>query len=369
MTWLSDSEAVLPAPARYFPVHKGVYAMKAGLARLGTAFGNGGADRQLVQIDRQWAAYRRNKLGARSESLDKYYCADDGFDDPGGRAVTQLLLDTLPREHPAWFSRQRESDGHLSLRCRLSGEVLRFDDHLDLVRATAGMPVQPAYRDGVDALASQIQEDLSFVSAAPEGHGRVRMLHLCAPNHWAATDRIGRSFQGAHAPVPQFERIARQTSALLANLRNGGPYVRFAWGLATDRRLNHHPQPGPDCADAAAWQGRQFDPDRPNLFVRVERQVLIGLPAANGVLFAIRTYFTDVVDLAPEQRRVLAAALRAMDDEIARYKGLADTRAAMAAWLERVRFGTENGEGPVAGGSAIHGGSVAPPRNRDHRQR
>ncbi len=365
----SASKALLPAPARYFPVDAGAYAMKAGLARLGTEFGNGDPERQLVQIDRQWPTYRGSKLRARRESLDKYYCAVGGFDDASRHAVTQLLLDTLLREHPTWFRRQQESGGYLSLRCRLSGEVLRFDDDLDLVHTTAEAPVQPTYRDGLDALASQMQEDLSFVSAAPAGHGRVLMLHLCAPNHWAASDRIGRSFQGVHAPVPQFQRIARQTPALLANLRDRGPYVRFAWGLATDRRLNHHPQPEPGCSDAAAWQGRHFDPQRPSLFLRVERQVLVGLPAVNGVLFAIRTYLTDVADLTPEQRRVLAAALRTMDEEIAGYKGLAGARTAMAAWLESPGLGAQYDQVPDARGGATEDGMSPPPRNHDHRQR
>lgn len=333
MTGQPDADPTLPPPAAYFPVQAGPYVMKAGLARLDTGFGNGAADACAIQLDRQWPRYRANKLRARAESLDKYYCLAQGCDAGTRRAVAGWLLDTLLREYPNLFRLQRQVGGTQRLHCLLSGDRLQFDTAMDLIAGDGGNAVQPPYRDSLDALACQIQEDLSVVNTEPEGHGQVTMLHLCAPNHWAAAQRIGRSFQEAHAPVPKFERIARHTGALLANLRDGGPYVRFAWGLATDQRLNHHPAADPGWADPGSWHGRRFEPAQPALFLRVERQLLAGLAANRSILFAIRTYFTDVRNLRPQQQRTLAAALRAMDPEIARYKGLAEQREPMARWL------------------------------------
>jgi hypothetical protein len=66
--------------------------------------------------------------------------------------------------------------------------------------------------------------------------------------------------------------------------------VRFAWGLSTDTPLNHHPEP-PMNILPLQWQGRNFDPNNPRLYLRIERQVIWGLPKYEAVLFVIRTYF------------------------------------------------------------------------------
>lgn len=346
----TDPLKQLPASARYFPVRAGAYVMKAGLARLGTPFGNGASDERLLQLDRTWPRYRDNKLRARAESLDKYYCAVPDLDATVPRAVSGLLIDTLATDYPLHFQRERRADGAQVLHCALTGEALEFDAQLRLRNCqppSAQSRLQPPYRDTLDALACQIQEDLAIVSTDPAGQGRVLLLHLCAPNHWGAADRIGKSFDDAHRPVPQFQRIARHAPRLLDNLRDAGPYVRFAWGLATDARLNHHPQPPADCEDRDAWHGRSFDVNDPQLWLRVERQALRGVPSARCFVFAIRTYFTDVRDLATQQRRVLADAVRQMDPEIARYKGLLGQQQAIAQWLEGLSAdGGEAARGP-----------------------
>lgn len=327
----------LSAPAFYFPVDAGAYVMKAGLRRLGTAFGNGAADQCIFQFDRDWLRYRRNKMQARVESLPKYYCTAPRFGSGERHAVTRFLLDTLLHEYPTLFRLQFLSKGKRALHCLLSGERLCFEQNLalseTLTESGAGSETQPPYRDSIDALACQIQEDLCVISTAPKGHGRVLLLHLCAPNHWAAAERIDRSFQQAHAPVPKFDRIARHTPALLDYLREAGPYVRFAWGLATDRRLNHHPEPAAGWADPATWHGRRFNRAVPALYLRVERQVLTRIAANDCVLFTIRTYFTDVQELDPKQRSALAHAIGAMDGQIARYKGLLGQQEDLVRWL------------------------------------
>lgn len=330
----ADPVRSLPPAASYFPVRAGTYVMKAGLARLGTWFGNGDADGRLLQLDRDWPRYRANKLHARAESLDKYHVSVPDLSPSLQRQVVALLLATLTRDYPLHFRAEPLPGGQQWLHCALTGEHLRLDRDLQLLETRAEALPDPPYADALDALACQIQEDLAVVSTAPEGHGRVLALHLCAPNHWAAGDRVGRSFQEAHRPVPQFERVARHTPKLLENLRDAGPYVRFAWGLSTDDRLNHHPEAPPDWPDPDTWQGRRFDSARPELFLRVERQALTGLPAAQCFVFAIHTYFTAAVRLQPQQRRVLADAVRGMDPEIARYKGLLGQQDAIARWLE-----------------------------------
>jgi hypothetical protein len=109
--------------------------------------------------------------------------------------------------------------------------------------------------------------------------------------------------------------------------------VRFAWGLTTDARLNHHPQPPPGLNDPALWYGRRFDADEGSLYLRVERQVIQGLPEARAFAFFIRTYLTPAAELSAEERECLAEAVETMPRDASRYKGLAQDAVAISRWL------------------------------------
>jgi len=315
-------------PARYFPPRNGRYRVAVGLSALGRDFGNGPADARALQLDRAFGHYRREKLRARGERLGKYWCRDR----PSPRALGaahRWCLERLSREYPRYF-RLREDRQGLHLHCELTGERLHFDDRGGWQGAEAG--VEPAYGAGLDALACQVQEDLALMELDEAGRDRISALHLCFPNHWAAEDKIGGDFSAIHRPVAGFGPIARQHGSLVDTLVQRGPFVRFAWGLATDRRLNHHPV-APPGSEPRQWAGRRFDADQSRLYLRVERQVLWGLPQARACLFTIRTYLTDCADLAPDRRTALGAAVAGMDRATLDYKGLNADRDALIAWL------------------------------------
>ena len=315
----------LPPAAEYFPIDER-FELKVGLSRLDSDFGNGAADARVFQIDRQWQAYRAATLAARRERLDKYVCRGTGLSEAAERALTGYLLRQLPHEYPQRFRRQDDERG-VHLWCALTGETLHFDAILRLTRTDAPRPLEPPYCDGLDALACQVQEDLAFVATE-----RLAYLHLCHPNHWAGEDKLDAEFEELHGPVPGFVRIARQSERLVQAMVERGPFVRFAWGVATDARLNHHPEPPPGW-NGAAWRGRRFDPQGGELFLRIERQVMVGLPQVSGFLFTIRTYLRDVCTLEPDARRRLAAAIASMDGATAAYKGLAEQQQILCTWL------------------------------------
>ena len=112
-----------------------------------------------------------------------------------------------------------------------------------------------------------------------------------------------------------------------------GPWERFAWGVATDTVLNHHP----DNPDDPARTLTDYSPASAGAgtCLRIERQTLVGFPAHHGALFTIRTYFTPVADVAadPLRRQALASALRGMSDASLEYKGLVKLRAPLLAYL------------------------------------
>jgi len=325
---LAEAPVVEDAPF-YFPLTEKGYEVKAGFYRLGTDLGNGARDGQVFQFDRGFAAGRQSKERARAEALDKYWCTDRLTPQVASGTV-RFIVEHLPREHPHLFSLHKK-DGLSFLRCKHTEETLCFDEALELVVGETQQQAGPPYADALDALAMQVQEDLAVICRQGEKDW-LAAVHLCSANHWAAADKIGQNFVEVHAPVAEMEALNARSASLVAAMIEKGPYMRFAWGLATDTRLNHHPQQ-PLGIDQERWQGRRFTQTDPHLYMRIERQVLWGFTDLDAALFTIRPYFLDCAQLAREQRIVLASALETMSAAVLAYKGLADSCAEMQAWL------------------------------------
>jgi dimethylamine monooxygenase subunit A len=167
-----------------------------------------------------------------------------------------------------------------------------------------------------DALCCQVQEDVAVVQMR-EGEHRdfLTAIHLCSPNHWSPAEKIGNAFHKIHEPVPNMERVTQHYSKMLSNIvATKGPYTRFAWGIATDNRLNHHPEP-PSGVDSNKWHGRQHETDEQPYYVRTERQNLVGFPEINAFMFTIRTYFYPIETLSQDEKKALVSALNSMQDE------------------------------------------------------
>lgn len=340
---------MLPIAARYFPLEKGVYEVVAGLRALGTDFGNGAADKRVFQIDREFPVYRKNKLGCRAERLGKYYATADYAPDVE-RAATMFLVIRLTSEYPQLFSLDKQADGVSALRCALTSEELRFDREMRLIEVRGAedaddggddeedkVAVVPPYASAFDALCSQVPEDVAVVSRAQDGTDHLSAIHLCSPSHWAAEDKIGKDFRFIHQPVPGIERINQTSAALVDAMIRRAPYLRFAWGIAADERLNQHPSLPSAGFTLEEWRGRVFQrSDMPSPFVlRVERQVLCGLPEANAAIFTIRVYFVSgaLVRRDKRKRDLLRAALLSMTPESRAYKGLRNCLPDLIAWL------------------------------------
>jgi hypothetical protein len=310
----------------YFPISAKPFEFTAGLKALPKSPSD--ARQRVLQIDRNWSHYRAAKRQSRAECLRKYVCCQGGGE-AAISATVLCLLQHLSGDYPSLFHLETGPQ-EARLECRLSGETLIFDQQLRL-QATVNAADAPPYVDAIDALCCQIQEDIAVVELVG-GVDAITYLHLCLPNHWAAAEKIGRSFVAAHGPVPAMRRISQQAPRLIATLAHKGPYERFTWGLATDSRLNHHPEP-PSGWPSAAWQGRRFDPNAAELYLRIERQVTVPLVHTPAFLFTIRTYLRDVATLTGEECARLSFALQTMPAEVAVYKGLATDKAAILAWL------------------------------------
>ena len=260
------------SPARYFPIESGRYEVKPGLFKFGTDFGNGDADRQVFQIDDQFPRYHAAKMAARAERLSKYFQTHDYREETAARV--------------AQFINVGETE--------------------------------------FDAIACKVQEDLAVIQREGDRHW-LAAIHLCFPNHWAAEDKIGKTFAEIHAPVAGIEPINRQVDKLVdAMIHATDGYVRFVWGISTDNELNHHP---------GSARGRHFDPANPRAFLRIERQTIWGFPEVEASLFTIRTYFEDLAKIEPDKRAKVISAIESMTPASLVYKGLAESRDDLLAWM------------------------------------
>ena len=265
-------------------------------------------------------------MEARAERLSKYH-GTAGLHPEVDACVAEFIVRQLVAEHPHWFWLDSDASGRV-LHCALTGETLAFDSDWTLAdREAAG------YVSALDALAAQIPEDLAIVQA-DEASDTLAMIHVTAPSYWAPEEKLGHPFVGVHRPVAGMEALNRTAPTLMAAMTKDARYQRFAWSITTDTQLNHHPDPPSDWnRPLDAWRGRAFDRATPDLYVRVERQTLIGFRDVSAFLFTIRTYFVDCGAMGPELRRAFRDALLTMTPATLEYKGITHSFDDIIEWL------------------------------------
>lgn len=308
MIHISKSMALLKI-MRYLPFLSGKYTTGPGLVLMDKAVHP--EDNRVFQIDDTYQHYLQNKLECRKEDIHKYYCEKILWKNTS-ISVTWYLIQRMIKDYPEYFVLEK-SNGNWQLTNKKNGVAFSWSTENELVPGTG-------YTSLFDAVCSQVQEDVAICQINRE-EDWLAAIHLCAPNYWAPLDKIGKPFNEVHAPVADMEKTTRHYKKMYETLVHKGPYTRFAWGIATDTRLNHHPIPPPDI-NKSDWQGRKTGEDK--YYIRTERQNIIGFPAENAFLFTIRTFFYDMDSLEPFEKEALAYALSDMSPASLAYKGLTD---------------------------------------------
>jgi hypothetical protein len=132
--------------------------------------------------------------------------------------------------------------------------------------------------------------------------------------------------------VPGFaERLGPTVDRFFQSTRAERPVWRANWSLVDTPELflspEHRGRPAPVSAKDAGE----------HLWLRVERQTLRRLPSSGDVLFTIRTHVAPLAEAlrTPTAAVALAARVRDLPEDLARYKSIAPIRAPLLAWLER----------------------------------
>lgn len=245
--------------------------------------------------------YLQNKQQARLESLSKLYPENVGLSAAEIQKTAQVLRSHIAKDLP----------------------LLRFRE----IRNP---------RDEVDYLISQVPEDFS-VWKMEDDKEWLALIHLSSPNHWDARNKIGKSFFASHEPIPYIDAISKAAPKMFEQIQKRGSVERYAWGVATDDRLNHHPEAPPGIPDEE-WKGRSFNNLDPKLFIRMERQTLFPIDE-KLIGFTIKTTFVEVTSLPVEDLKLISEAISGMDQAILRYKGLLADRDPILTWLNsRIHF-------------------------------
>ncbi|MDH5229464.1 MAG: DUF3445 domain-containing protein [Gammaproteobacteria bacterium] len=308
----------LPNSAFYFPIDA-KFAFKPGLYKLDKDFGNGEHDRRIFQLDQSWPEYYQQKQASLNEAFDKY-AIDQDFKLSQQQFLSRWLIQQITYEYPNIFTFMPDLG---LLQDNRTNTQLSFDKDFNLLSIKHNSFLG-SIKSGPHAILSLLQEDFCFVDLS-EPRDRISFLHLCFPNHWAAKEKIGQSFLQAHDTVPGMHTIKHNRKKLLQSILHKSPFVRFAWGLASNTQLNQHPTP-PKNVSKETWYGRQHLKTIDISFLRVERQVCIGLPEQHAMLFFIRTYFYAVNELSLMQRNIIKSAIDSMPDDVLAYKGFSNIR-------------------------------------------
>lgn len=323
------ARTVLRTPqAEFHPWATGTFDARPGLHKL-----LADSEPRHFLLDDRLERFLANKREVRLSGALHHHYLSAALHPALRRAAQETIAATLEREWPqvfAWESSTRVFFNRLlgwTARLEPSGEVaILRRESAPLAHLAQIEPV-----DALDFLAVNVPEDLAIWRRDPaSGAEWLALLHVCAPEHWDPRAKIGRPFAEVHQPVADIAPTSAASPRLARAAIEQGPFLRFAWGVARDEEPNRHPDVIPP-----GLRSRPLLPEQ--LFLRVERQTLLGLPEADAAIFTIRPYWYRLADVArsAERRRQLAAALRSMSDAALRYKGLTGLRDPLVAWLER----------------------------------
>lgn len=186
----------------------------------------------------------------------------------------------------------------------------------------------PASQRVAGLLSLTLHEDLAIVDGAT---ATLPWMAVCLPSHWAPRDKCGRSFASVHDPVADNAVLIAAGRHLMQLVCQPQRWERFVWTITTHDTHDQHPdrharQPWASTTDAVAAQACW----------RTEHQTFVPLPALQQAVFTIHV---EVRPLAlaiatPGRAAALHGALASMSEAVLAYRGLAEARASLLAWLE-----------------------------------
>jgi dimethylamine monooxygenase subunit A len=156
-----------------------------------------------------------------------------------------------------------------------------------------------------------------FALLRPDSSGQFILVAgcVCFPSHWRLPEKMGRSISAIHEPVPGLnDAIGPAIDTFLLRMKPGTCWTRSNWNLSRTCELNQYPERNvtrvpADCTANDVW-------------LRMEHQALVSLPATGGVLFGIRLEHVPFTALHqfPALVQRLRTAIETIPEDMLRYK-------------------------------------------------
>ena len=156
-----------------------------------------------------------------------------------------------------------------------------------------------------------IQEDICILELSDDSYC-LTAASVCSPSNWKLEEKIGRTVDVIHGPVPGYQdAMGAKVNRLLNGLKADKPVQRLNWSI----------QPGADMF----WRADLKDySDETDKFWRVERQTLRRLPKTQAIVFGIRVFMHsfEIMSQYPEFQGNIANVLGRLPPEQKTYKNL-----------------------------------------------
>lgn len=200
--------------------------------------------------------------------------------------------------------------------------------------AKLGFEIPPCPKDEppLQHAARHIEDDLVLMRNGETGW-RLVAGSLCFPSSWRLRDKFGHPMHIVHGTVPGFgtgTRNATIIARMFDTLALDTPVIRANWSIYPDNALHHPGSHGEPI--------REFELDKPIIYqgyFRSERQTLTKLPKSGDILFTIRIGIEPLSEtVARGDALKLASALRLMNEDERRYKGMLQAADRLADELE-----------------------------------
>lgn len=128
-----------------------------------------------------------------------------------------------------------------------------------------------------------IQEDICLMEEGAAGYV-LSAASLCSPSNWKLEDKIGKTVDRIHDPVPGYQQqLAERVNRLLKGIKTNKPMLRYNWSLQANSEL--------------CWR-EDIASAEEGLHWRVERQTFLRLPETRAVVFGIRLFIHSFETMA-----------------------------------------------------------------------
>lgn len=265
----------------YCPFVLGLAKSELGLRKINEAVEPGSLREKHFQLDlKSYPLYLESK-----QLMRKTHPSDDYHHNLSNEEILNVFdyfADRLSKEYPDIFQYQK---GKLTIAHAGAKETCQI-----FADGTSIFESKRDYRDAIDFLAMNIQEDFCLVE---KNDLSAKLIHLASPNDWTAKWGIGKNFDEIHVRTPRAFEIVKRPAQIFGRLfESGFLYERLgAMTLTSYPYLLRHPN----------HQETAISSKNSHFYFRFERQTLKAIPNTDLLLFTIRPYLMDFTERVKEE--------------------------------------------------------------------